>query len=94
MNNLHIKSGGVSKNIAISYIRLIAMILIVICHFLQFYGYKLAFYLNIGVQLFFIISGYLYGNKDIDNIVPFLKKRFRKILVPYWIMALVMIPRC
>ena len=38
-----------------------------------------------GVQVFFIISGFLYGNRTIDALVPWLKKRFAKILIPYYI---------
>lgn len=47
----------------ISIIRLISVLLIVSCHFFQYYGKEVAFKLNIGVQFFLIISGFLYGLK-------------------------------
>ena len=69
---------------AISYIRMIAMVMIVACHFCQFYGNELAYWLNVGVQIFFAVSGFLYGAKDIDDPVSFIGKQFKKILVPYF----------
>lgn len=66
-------------------IRLLAMLSIIACHFCQYYNSEWAWWLNVGVQVFFIISGYLYGNRSIDAPVPWLKKRFVKILTPYYI---------
>ncbi len=67
---------------SISYIRFISMILIILCHFFQYYNHFLAWWLNIGVQIFFIISGFLYGSKTLSS--HFLKRRFTKILIPYY----------
>lgn len=66
-------------------IRLLAMLSIIACHFCQYYNSEWAWWLNVGVQIFFIISGYLYGSKRIDAPIPWLKKRFVKILTPYYI---------
>lgn len=66
-------------------IRLLAMLSIIACHFCQYYNSEWAWWLNVGVQVFFIISGYLYGNKSIDVPMPWLKNRFVKILTPYYI---------
>ena len=55
------------KNYAISLLRFIAMIFIVICHFFQYYNLELAWWFNVGVQIFLCISGFLYGNKKITN---------------------------
>lgn len=66
-------------------IRLLAMLSIIACHFCQYYKSEWAWWLNVGVQVFFIISGYLYGSRSIDASVPWLKKRFVKILTPYYI---------
>lgn len=74
-----------NRNYAISYIRIIAMIMIICCHVLQFYGNFMAWWFNVGVQIFLLISGYLYGKKDIDNWILFVKKQYKKILLPYWI---------
>ena len=59
------------------------MCLIIACHFAQAYGYNIAFLLNVGVQLFFLTSGFLYGKIEITNTLEFYKKRFTKIYIPY-----------
>lgn len=74
-----------NRNSAISYIRFIAMVMIIICHYCQYYGNELAWWLNVGAQIFFVISGFLYGGKDIDRPMPFIKKQFVKLLVPYYV---------
>lgn len=66
-------------------IRLLAMLSIIACHFCQYYNSEWAWWLNVGVQVFFIISGYLYGSKSIDEPILWLKKRLVKILTPYYI---------
>ena len=72
-----------SESIAISFIRVLAMSLIIACHFAQAYGNNIAFLLNVGVQLFFLTSGFLYGKIEIANSWEFYKKRFTKVYVPY-----------
>jgi len=49
---------------------------------------KIAFWLNVGVQIFFIISGLLYGYKDISNFKKFWKSKFFKIILPYFIVII------
>lgn len=73
------------KDYAISTVRAVAMVMIICCHILQFYGNELAWWFNSGVQLFLIISGFLYGQKDIGNCISFIEKRGRRILLPYYI---------
>ncbi len=70
---------------AISYVRLVAMAMIVLCHFFQFYSCELAYWFNVGVQIFFVISGFLYGSKDIDSPIDFICRQFKKILIPYYV---------
>lgn len=50
---------------------------------------ELAWWLNVGVQIFLIISGYLYGQKHIQDPIRFYLKRFQKILVPYYIVLII-----
>lgn len=76
------------QNSAISLIRLLSTTAIVLCHVLQYYGLELAYWFNIGVQIFFVMSGYLYGNKTIDRPIDFYRKRLKKILVPYYLLLL------
>lgn len=61
------------------------MLMIIICHILQYYGNELAWWFNCGVQIFLCISGYLYGKKEIQNDYTFIRNRFAKILVKYYI---------
>ena len=84
-NNLLASTEGGGKNSTISMIRLLAMLSIIACHFCQYYNSEWAWWLNVGVQVFFIISGYLYGSKSMDEPILWLKKRFVKILTPYYI---------
>ena len=72
-----------SESIAISFIRVLAMCLIIACHFSQASGYNIAFLLNVGVQLFFLTSGFLYGKIEITHTWEFYKKRITKVYVPY-----------
>lgn len=80
-----------SESIAISFIRVLAMTLIIACHFAQAYGYDIAFLLNVGVQLFFLTSGFLYGKIEIANSWEFYKKRLTKVYVPYIIFVFVVL---
>lgn len=79
------------ESIVISFIRVLAMFLIVACHFAQAYGYNIAFLLNVGVQLFFLTSGFLYGKIEISNTWEFYKKRITKVYVPYIFFVSVML---
>lgn len=82
------KIGG-QRLASISAVRFIAMLMIIICHLFQFYGNELSRWFNIGVQIFFVISGFLYGTKHIDNPISFIKKSFIKILTPYYLFLLI-----
>lgn len=79
-----ISNEGAGKSSTISAIRFIAMLFIITCHIMQYYDNPLCRWFNVGVQIFFLISGYLYGLKNIDEPIGFLKKQFKKILPPYY----------
>ena len=81
----------ISKNEsnAISIVRILAMLSIVICHFFQAYDNYLAYRFNIGVQVFFVLSGYLYGHKFINNWFSWFLGRFKKLYIPCFIYCLV-----
>ena len=70
---------------AISLVRVCAMLSIVMCHFMQAYDCKLAWIFNIGVQVFFVLSGYLYGHKEVMDWKKWFLLRFIKIYVPLYI---------
>lgn len=62
------RGGGVVRDdLGISFCRYIAMNFIVACHVLQYYDNELAWWFNCGVQIFICISGFLYGQRRIDN---------------------------
>lgn len=76
----------------ISFLRFGAMCSIVLCHLLQFYGNALAWWFNVGVQIFLIISGFLYGRKEEIKAVSFIAKEFKKILLNYYVYLIVSLP--
>ena len=75
------------RDLSISFVRMLAMMFIVICHVMQYYDVELAWWFNIGVQIFLCISGYLYGRKRILDIRVFYRKNFVKILIDYEIVV-------
>lgn len=77
------------KNGAIVYLRVIAMLGIFIDHAVVYMDIPLKAIIiqvtNSFVLLFLLISGFLYGNRQIDNFKLWYKKRCISILIPYWI---------
>lgn len=69
----------------ISFIRMIAMGMIILCHIMQYYDFVLAWWFNVGVQVFLCISGFLYGQKTIESATKFYHQRLKKLLVPYYL---------
>lgn len=80
------------QRFSISLIRSISVILIVLCHIMQGYNNLLAWWLNVGVQIFLFMSGFLFGAKDIPRCGAWYKKRFTRILIPYYLYLIVIIP--
>lgn len=75
---------------SISALRALSMFCIVACHLCQCYGFGAAWALNIGVQVFFVISGWLYGlHADVEGVGRWYGRRLLRIAVPYW---LVLVP--
>lgn len=80
----------VNCDYSISLIRLLATSFIVTCHMMQYLNMELAFWFNVGVQIFLCISGFLYGQKGIvENDLDFYRKTFKRVLIDYYV---VMIP--
>ena len=77
------------RRASISAVRFISMLMIIACHLFQYYDNELCRWLNVGVQIFLVISGFLYGTKCIDQPVQFVKKTFTKILIPYYVFLLI-----
>lgn len=83
-----IKAVLTDRQTDISCVRLVALILIICCHLTQYYDLEVCQWLNVGVQVFLCISGFLYGQKRITDYSTFLNKRFWKILLPYYLVFL------
>lgn len=68
------------------------MLLIVLSHYVQILGsWSIASWLNIGVQLFFILSAWLFCDRTFDTreeIICFYRKRYVRIMAPIWIYLL------
>ena len=76
---------------AISFIRMLATVSIVLCHFASWDSRLSAVgqFLNVGVPVFFLISGFLYGLKDISKPTQWLLKRCLTVLIPVYLYYLV-----
>lgn len=72
-----------SERDALNLIRWISAISIVICHILQAYGNILAYTFNVGVQVFFLLSGFLYGGRHITDVKKFYWGRIKKLYIPF-----------
>lgn len=83
-----------NKDFGIQFARVTATILIVLCHFFPTIN-KAAFLGNIfdiGVPMFIILSGILYGEKDgIGNIKKFFIKNYLKICIPVYIWLIIIL---
>lgn len=82
---------------SITYLRVFATILILCCHLVVTFNSKLlqmsAQFFNVGVYLFLIISGYLYGKKDISKNSTYTKwliSRGKRILIPSYIFMIIL----
>lgn len=74
------------RDYSISMTRIIATVMIVSCHMMQYQGLFLAWVLNVGVQIFLCMSGYLYGYKNfIAEPGEFYSKQFKRILIDYYV---------
>lgn len=81
------------KNYSVVYLRSFATFLIFFCHIMLISGYeKISMWLNVGVQIFFLISAYLMSSKRLPSfkeIKEFVVKRCKKLYVSYWIYIIV-----
>ncbi len=98
------------KDYAISAMRAMSLTLVIGCHLLEWIYVKgeiyplivriVGNYFAVGVQIFLLISGYLYGSKeklfsDSTSRVTFVLKNFWKILKDYYVHYLIVtIPLC
>lgn len=81
-----------NRNVAIMYVRVVAMLFIFIDHAVAYMDIPLKSAIiqitNSGNLIFLFISGFLYGGKYIGNYVEWTKKRIERLWVPYFVFIL------
>lgn len=77
------------RNVSIQLIRITAMFMIISDHLLSVIEIPLKSLVlqisNSGVLIFLLISGYLYGNKKVENWKKWFNNRILRICIPMWI---------
>lgn len=92
-NNITKEHGKYDYSIAIT--RIVGCAMIFLCHYVQITGNSTiaqsSQFFNVGVFVFFLISGYLYGQKNIGrgNVLKWYGKRLVKILVPLYVVMII-----
>ncbi len=83
------------KNYSLSLMRFLAMFSLLTCHMFQQAGHEItANLLSTAVQIFLLLSGYLYAHKSFDepgSRVSFVLKNFVKILLDYYLCVFLLI---
>lgn len=77
-----------SQSLRIRLIRCIAVVLILLTHILQEYKIGLSGYTNIGVQMFLVISGFLFGQYSTISWKKWTLRRIFRIIPSYYIILL------
>jgi len=68
---------------AIHFLRAMAIVFILLCHLFEAYDNSWSALFYVGVPVFFIISGFLYGRKNIRSWHSFISRRLLKVYLPY-----------
>lgn len=77
-------------NYSISFIRVIALCIVLVLHIRQSVGANIeGFPYVCGVPLFLLISGYLFGIRDVKESGRWYLQRFKRIMIPYILLLLV-----
>ena len=78
----------------ISVLRVLAMLSIVVGHLLAFYHINTYQFGGIGVELFLLISGFLYGERAVPegiSCIKWLKKKTQRIMIPMWLWSIIVL---
>lgn len=78
-------------NPAISILRVFSMTLIVFTHYLSWEKINCFQISTVGVSIFLLISGFLYGMRNIVDKKEWMEGRVKKVLVPFWILSLFLV---
>lgn len=81
------------RNKSIQLIRVVAMFMIIFDHIFYRVSFPMQAMIvqvaNSGVFIFLLISGYLFGNKEIKNWKVWFTKRLIRICIPLWIFMII-----
>lgn len=86
-----------SERLTLDYIRIFACLCIYLCHIFEI-GTSFIFslgtqFFNVGVALFFMLSGYLYSGKKLNqSAVRWYQKKILRLGIPVWIFMVIFIP--
>jgi peptidoglycan/LPS O-acetylase OafA/YrhL len=74
-----------AKNRNLDIVRILATVMVLSCHICQYVGFDFSVGAK-GVQLFFVLSGYLaFASLDRhDAVIPYYKNRLKRLLPCYW----------
>jgi peptidoglycan/LPS O-acetylase OafA/YrhL len=73
-------------SLILSFERVTAMFLIILCHLSSAVNINaLGQVFNVGIYVFFILSGYLFSFKEISNPIFWFQERMKKIMIPCYI---------
>ncbi len=82
-----------NRDLGISLLRVCAMLMICLSHFTRFLEISwMAQFLNVGVYVFLLISGWLYSTRRIAQPAEWLRGRWKKLCVPVLVWVLLVIP--
>ena len=83
---------------SISFLRIFATISILCCHLLPRFNSTMlqmsAQFFNVGVEIFLILSGFLYGKRKISDKITYKKwliKRAKRILIPMYLFLIILL---
>jgi peptidoglycan/LPS O-acetylase OafA/YrhL len=76
----------------LTVIRVLSMFLIILNHYWAWLGFfgGLSELFNVGVFIFFMLSGFLYGQKNIKNKKMWIITRLKKIVIPLYVFYAIM----
>lgn len=83
------------RDMSITYIRVLAMFMILICHIANHTGIgSIAQLFQVGVQIFLLISGYLCAMHNPESALYWLVQRVKRVFVPIWLFYIFVILAC
>lgn len=65
--------GGTHRDLAISTVRSLAFMSIILCHIFQYFGIELAWWFNVGVQIFYACLASCMGKRKSKEYYLFIK---------------------